>query len=765
MMNEDIKEKFEIENGTLLSYTGEEENVIIPNGVITIGKTAFSACAKIKSVVIPEGVININEDAFYSCKNLMRVYIPSTVKKIHKNAFFGCNRLVEVYDLSSIDITKVRRISDALVMHFSLEEETNIVLNEEGFLFIQTEDGNYLFNYIGDLTKIVLPSSFKGESYHVNEFAFYENKNIISVTIPSAVISIGEDAFSHCKKLVEIYNLSQMNIEKGSRLNGEVGYRAKAIHKSLDEESFIISKDGYSFIFDGNEYYLFDYQKGMKEHFLPSDINGCRYNILKDTFSFDYEIKFVNLSNGVKIVGNKAFYCCLKLEQLIISKDVEKIEKDAFAYCYKLVEIYNLSKNISEYNKIGFDAVIIHDSMVDSNITKQEGYCFVNNGLDYYLFGYEGDESNLNLPSNVLGHNYEIYKMAFIENMNITSVLIPDGVTSIRKKAFYYCDNLEKVEFSESIINIDIGAFSLCNKLEKIMIPKNVRYIGEYAFSCENIKSIIVDKDNKVYDSRNYCNAIIESSTNKLIAGCINTIIPSDIITIGECAFQNSNIEEIILPQSVTSIEDSAFSCCERITSITIPPNITTINEFCFAWCSSLIEIKLPKTIKEIHFGALSDCDLLINVYFEGSKDEWKKVYMDNWNEILNETNMFFYSYTSLEYEFQNLGKRDKIKYKINIEDIPNTYVESLLEKDIYIFIATITHISVVPFPKQNCIFIRMAVKKDNYLVHVRYFIEFKEEDENIDFNFGDEVFIRGTLCYDDRYEMVVVSARDVKRL
>ena len=129
--------------------------------------------------------------------------------------------------------------------------------------------------------------------------------------------------------------------------------------------------------------------------------------------------------------------------------------------------------------------------------------------------------------------------------------------------------------------------------LTSITIPNSVTSIGEFAFSnCTSLTSITVEKGNSKYDSRDNCNAIIETNTNKLIAGCKNTTISNSVTSIGNYAFYGcSGLTSITIPNSVTSIGESAFKSCSSLTSITIPNSVTSIGERAFSYCSGLTSI------------------------------------------------------------------------------------------------------------------------------------------------------------------------------
>ena len=166
--------------------------------------------------------------------------------------------------------------------------------------------------------------------------------------------------------------------------------------------------------------------------------------------------------------------------------------------------------------------------------------------------------TSVTIPNSVtsIGNN------AFQNCSGLTSVTIPNSVTSIGESAFENCSGLISVIIPNSVTNIGGYAFSGCSGLTSVTIPNSVTSIGEEAFyGCSSLTSITVEKGNTYYDSRDNCNAIIATKSNTLIRGCKNTDIPNSVTSIGESAFENcSGLISVTIPNSVTSIGDGAFS-------------------------------------------------------------------------------------------------------------------------------------------------------------------------------------------------------------
>lgn len=288
--------------------------------------------------------------------------------------------------------------------------------------------------------------------------------------------------------------------------------------------------------------------------------------ISRSAFASCWDLTKIQLPDSVVDIERYAFFNCSKLEKITLPKAVSKIGFDAFSFCSKLSNIViPKSVCIIEHNPFRFCDL--------SNISVEEGN-------DYY-------DSRENCNAIIESETNRL--IAGCKNS-----FIPDSVTIIGDDAFYQCTGLTDITIPDSVVEIGYSAFSGCNNLTRINIPKSVSKINLYSLIDCDLTDITVSNDNQVYDSRNNCNAIIETKTNKLIIGCLNTIIPDNVEIIGESAFTGSSLNSIVIPKCVNKICELAFYACKQLTNITITGSNTKFPKDAFKECDSVESILVP---------------------------------------------------------------------------------------------------------------------------------------------------------------------------
>lgn len=176
---------------------------------------------------------------------------------------------------------------------------------------------------------------------------------------------------------------------------------------------------------------------------------------------------------------------------------------------------------------------------------------------------------------------------AFAGCSSLKSIVLPDSLKVMGVALFSHCENLNNVLIPDGITRIESYAFSKCSNITSVFIPRSVRYIGDCVYSnCDALSEIVVDSQNLNYDSREGCNAIIETATNSLLCGCKNTIVPSDILC----------------------IVSKAFEGCTALTSIYLPEGLITIESEAFLGCKNLKEINIPESVQSMGYGVFDGC-------------------------------------------------------------------------------------------------------------------------------------------------------------
>ena len=310
---------------------------------------------------------------------------------------------------------------------------------------------------------------------------------------------------------------------------------------------FIYGKDIYNT--DGG-YMICGYQGDGGNVVIPSKIDGISVTAIGQYAFNEKNITSLVIPNGVRTIEEGAFYYCKKLAQVALPDSLTAIRDSAFYQCESLT------------------SVVLPDTLSE---------------LGAYAFGDCYKLQSFNIPTGIT-----VLKKAVFRCSEITNLTVPSNIKKIEYEAFGLNDKMTVLSLPEGLTELGENALRGLRRVGKIEIPASVTKIGEGALSNCGNATFSVASGNIVYDSRNNCGGVIETATNRLIAGNRNTKIPNTVKTIAKYAYREmsmsaSTIYEI--PDGVEKIEDDAFYSCS-IREIMIPQSVTYIGEgegqFCY---------------------------------------------------------------------------------------------------------------------------------------------------------------------------------------
>ena len=465
------------------------------------------------------------------------------------------------------------------------------------FKYEETADGVIITGYHDIFDKksdLVIPETINGKTVvGISKYAF-EGEKLTSVTLPNTVTYIGARAFYECSQLNSV--------------------------------SF---GDSVTSIDDG----AFESCNNLKEIVLPNSLT----NIEGFAFCGCDSLTTVVIPDSVTTIGSQAFYSCDLLNSVVIGDAVTTIRGSAFSNCNNLTSVtfgdsvQYIASHAFAWS--GLTSVVLPESVRTieygafreckklTSVTIPDTVTYIEEGaIDGPIktatipLSALAEIKNAYLETVVITSGDTIEEHMFSDLENLTSVTLPDTITTIEGWSFTNCKNLTDIYFGNSLVTIGDYAFSGCENLKNITLPDTVEFVGGFqdckleritasAWVMRQIAGI--DLKTAVITSGD----TIEEDTFYNCSNLTSVILPDTITTIESSAFQGcSNLTSIDLPTGLTTIGSNAFDRCKSLTSIDVPYGVTAIENYTFYNCSNLTSVTLPDTVKSIGMDAFREC-------------------------------------------------------------------------------------------------------------------------------------------------------------
>lgn len=525
-----------------------------------------------------------------------------------------------------------------------------------------------------DSVKIALDfSEATGITEWTNKLA--GQKTLYAISLPGTVTSVQEGAFTGCTNLKAI-TVPKSIVELPSDLSNDIIINLTDDFWEWMKNSTIIP-DGQTLYLNGEK--LSDSAGSI---IIPEGIT----TIPDSAFEGCEWLTSITIPEGVTEIENEAFYCCKSLTTVTLPESINSFPGLRHFYnCENLNTVYykgsletwlNISLNRPifyrelsgegwvDYQDVDFyiNGEIVTDVVIPDSVTSLRRYAFSDLGRNLKTvtipdsvtyFGYGCFDGCTNLTeihykgtletwlTNVVQDGSSLDTKSFYINnekvTEITDVVIPDSVETIRDYAFYGWENLKTIKVPTTVKSIGTYAFGFCSSLTSITIPTSVTHIGDSAFaSCSALTSITIPSG--VTE--------INWGTFQHCKNLQNVTLPNTVSIIYTCAFfECESLTNITIPDSVTEIWNQAFFRCTSLTTITIPDSVTSIGLQAFFQCSSLVSITIPSSVTSIGEAAFDYCDKLTTINYRGSEEQWAAINIGSDNTPLT-TATIVYNYT-----------------------------------------------------------------------------------------------------------------------
>ena len=447
------------------------------------------------------------------------------------------------------------------------------------------------------LTTVVMPDSVQ----EIGGSAFSGCLNLVSVTLSKGLVKTGSDVFKNCTALTGIEIPKSLEGSTGGMFNGCTGLRN------------VTFEEGVTRIAD----HLLHNCPGITEMIIPNTVTV----IEKNAFDSCANLAQVTIPGSVAVIETGAFAECGSLRKVVIPDSVTEVGSSAFYNCVNLAEVI-LSKHLAT---LGLNAFSKCSALTSIEIPKS---------LEQTTLSLDGHGGVFRECGNLKSISFEngttqIVRWIFAYCDGLEEITIPDTVTKIGNAVFYSCKNLRTVNISGNVTEIGSSVFRECLALQEIVIPDSVTSIGTNAFyGCVNLSKVTLSKNLKSlgYHAFYDCNALTAVEIPKSLERAETTMEGSggvfvNCTSLKSVSFESGRtkiprylfaycrgLEEIVIPDTVQTIESSAFRGCVNLTKIDLQDGLTQIGNSVFLDCSALKDVVIPESCTTIGNSAFENC-------------------------------------------------------------------------------------------------------------------------------------------------------------